>query len=65
MYINERGKIPINYLIVKKTKTVYDEKKGKDKRVSEITKNQMFDRLEFTARKIRDIDPSELLKNDV
>jgi len=45
LYINDKGKIPINYVIVKKTKTVYDEKRGKDKRVSEITKNQMYQQI--------------------
>jgi uncharacterized protein YrzB (UPF0473 family) len=45
LYINERGKIPINYLIVKKTKTVYDEKKGKERKVSEVTKNQMYQQM--------------------
>ena len=45
LYINDKGKIPLNYLIVKKTKTVYDEKKGKEKRVSEITKNQMYQQM--------------------
>jgi len=45
LYINDKGKIPLNFLIVKKTKTVYDEKKGKEKRVSEITKNQMYQQM--------------------
>jgi uncharacterized protein YrzB (UPF0473 family) len=45
LYINERGKIPINYLIVKKTKTVYDEKKRKERKVSEVTKNQMYQQM--------------------
>lgn len=45
LYVNEKGKIPINYLIVKKTKTIYDEKKGKQRRVSEVTKNQMYQQM--------------------
>jgi hypothetical protein len=45
LYINEKGKIPLNFSIVKKTKTIYDEKKGKEKRVSEVTKNQMYQQM--------------------
>ena len=45
LYINDKGKIPLNFSIVRKTKTVYDEKKGKDKRVSEVTKNQMYQQM--------------------
>jgi len=45
LYINDKGKISLNYSIVKKTKTVYDEKKGKDKRVSEVTKNQKYQQM--------------------
>ncbi len=45
LYVNDKGKVPLNYMIVKKTKTVYDEKKGKDKRVSEETKNQMYQKM--------------------
>jgi len=29
LYINDKGKIPLNFSIVKKTKTIYDEKKVK------------------------------------
>jgi uncharacterized protein YrzB (UPF0473 family) len=45
LYINDKGKIQINYSIVKKTKTVYDEKKGKERRVSEVTKNQIYQKM--------------------
>lgn len=45
LYVNDKGKIPINYSIVKKTKLIYDEKKEKDKRVSEVTKNQMYQKM--------------------
>ena len=45
LYINDKGKIPLNYMIVRKTKTVYDAKKGKEKRVSEETKNQMYQKI--------------------
>jgi hypothetical protein len=42
LYINDKGKIPLNFSIVKKTKTIYDEKKGKERRVSEVTKNEIY-----------------------
>lgn len=42
LYINAKGKIPVNFSIVKKTKTIYDEKKGKERRVSEVTKNEIY-----------------------
>lgn len=45
LYVNDKGKVPINYSIVKKTKLIYDEKKEKDKRVSEVTKNQMYQKM--------------------
>jgi len=45
LYINDKGKIPLNFSIVKKTKTIYDEKKGKERRVSELTKNQMYQKM--------------------
>lgn len=45
LYINDKGKIPLNFSIVKKTKKIYDEKKGKERRVSELTKNQMYQQM--------------------
>lgn len=45
LYVNDKGKVPINYSIVKKTKLIYDEKKEKEKRVSEVTKNQMYQKM--------------------
>ena len=45
LYINDKGKIPLNFSIVKKTKKIYDEKKGKERRVSELTKNQMYQKM--------------------
>ena len=42
LYINDKGKIPLNFSIVKKTKTIFDEKKGKERRVSEVTKNEIY-----------------------
>ncbi len=45
LYINDKGKIPLNFSIVKKTKTIFDEKKGKERRVSELTKNQMYQQM--------------------
>lgn len=42
LYANERGRIPLNYEVVRKTKIVIDPKTGKEKRESEKTKNEMY-----------------------
>lgn len=38
LYVNDKGKVPINYSIVKKTKLIYDETKEKDKRERQKSK---------------------------
>lgn len=55
LYINDKGKIPINFSIVKKTKTIYDEKKGKERRVSEVTKNEIYQEMlnQIVKNKVR------------
>ena len=42
LYYSNGVKVPVSYEIVRKTKTVYDTKKGKEKRVSEKTKNEQY-----------------------
>jgi hypothetical protein len=45
LYINDKGKIPLNFSIIKKTKTMFDERRGKERRVSEVTKNEIYQQM--------------------
>ncbi|GBD90061.1 transposase DDE domain protein [bacterium BMS3Abin04] len=42
LYYSHGLRVPVSYDIVRKTKTVYDAKKGKEKRISEKTKNEQY-----------------------
>ena len=42
LYYSKGVRVPVSYDIVRKTKTVYDSKKGKEKRISEKTKNEQY-----------------------
>lgn len=42
MYYSNGYRIPVTFDIVRKTKTVYDEKTKKEKRISEKTKNEQY-----------------------
>jgi len=45
LYVNDQCCLPINYDIVSKTKIIIDEKTGKEKRISEETKNEKYRRM--------------------
>ncbi|MBI2417884.1 MAG: transposase [Ignavibacteriales bacterium] len=45
LYVNDKGCLPVNYDIIRKTKIVVDEKTGKEKRISEETKNEKYRRM--------------------
>jgi hypothetical protein len=42
LYYSKGVRVPVSYDLVRKTKTVYDKKKKKAKRISEKTKNEQF-----------------------
>jgi len=42
LYYNKRVKVPVVFDLVRKTKTVIDKKTGKEKRISEQTKNEKY-----------------------
>jgi len=42
LYYNNGVRVPVSYDLVRKTKTIYDEKRKKEKRISEKTKNEQY-----------------------
>ncbi len=55
--------LPVGYEIVKKTKSIVDEKTGKERRVSEETKNDLFRRQDFDELIVPRLEVIHLLQN--